>query len=53
MNRYDLAEHFKDEQGINDIPHDNDVIKTLFTDKKLNQLWEKAYKSGFTGKEVL
>ena len=53
MNRYDLAEHFKDEEGINDIPYDKDVTKTLFTDKRLNQLWEKAYKSGFTGEKLL
>lgn len=33
-------------------PSDNHINKSIFKDKKLNKLWEKAEKSGFDQKEL-
>lgn len=33
-------------------PSDNYINKSIFKDKKLNKLWEKAEKSGFDQKEL-
>lgn len=60
MTRYDLVEHFEDvddpskyrpHKPLND-PSENYINKSLFKDKKLNKLWEKAEISGFTTEEL-
>lgn len=33
-------------------PSDNHINKSIFKDKKLNKLWEKAEKAGFDQKEL-
>ncbi|KAJ2947603.1 hypothetical protein O0L34_g17400 [Tuta absoluta] len=58
MANYGLREHFED----NKIRHkeheafnsatDDHINKSLFKDKKLNQLWAKAESSGFTSEEL-
>lgn len=60
MSTYDLLEHFEDTQDKEKLKpykkfHDADdrhINKSLFKDKKLNQLWEKAEVSGFTPEEL-
>lgn len=58
MSSYDLLEHFED---VNDPSQyrlhkpfnqgsDEGINKSLFKDKKLNKLWNKAEHGGFTGK---
>lgn len=57
MSTYGLLEHFEE---VNDpskykqekpfsVPTNKYMNKSLFKDKKLNKLWEKAEASGFTG----
>lgn len=57
MNTYGLLEHFEDvsdakiykpHKDYNDAS-DKHINKSLFKDKKLNKLWDKAERSGFTG----
>jgi len=54
LNTYGLLEYFDDghqpEKATRD--GDNRIHKSLFKDKKLNKLWEKAEKVGFTEKEL-
>jgi len=54
---YGLLEHFEDgsdpknykqHKAFNDASEEH-INKSLFKDKKLNKLWEKAERSGFTG----
>ncbi|XP_017117228.1 alpha-2-macroglobulin receptor-associated protein [Drosophila elegans] len=60
MSSYDLLEHFDDTQDSEKLKpfkkfHDADdrhKNKSLFKDKKLNRLWEKAEISGFTAEEL-
>ncbi|XP_039490955.1 alpha-2-macroglobulin receptor-associated protein [Drosophila santomea] len=60
MSSYDLLEHFDDTQDAEKLKpykkfHDADEKhrnKSLFKDKKLNRLWEKAEISGFTAEEL-
>ncbi|XP_054266492.1 alpha-2-macroglobulin receptor-associated protein [Macrosteles quadrilineatus] len=60
MSTYGLLEHFEE---VNDPskykphkplsgPSDTHLNKSLFKDKKLNKLWEKAERSGFTAEEL-
>ncbi|XP_066993825.1 alpha-2-macroglobulin receptor-associated protein [Anabrus simplex] len=60
MSTYGLLEHFED---VNDPQKnkqhkafnrasDDYINKSLFKDKKLNKLWEKAEKAGFTAEEL-
>lgn len=60
MTRFDLLEHFEDiddpskykrHKPLND-PSENHINKSLFKDKKLNKLWEKAEIAGFTTEEL-
>ena len=57
MSMYGLLEHFEDgsdpknykqHKAFNEAS-DEHINKSLFKDKKLNKLWEKAERSGFTG----
>jgi inhibitor of KinA sporulation pathway (predicted exonuclease) len=57
MSMYGLLEHFEDvgdpkqykqHKAFNDAS-DEHINKSLFKDKKLNKLWDKAERSGFTG----
>ncbi|XP_063995442.1 alpha-2-macroglobulin receptor-associated protein [Diachasmimorpha longicaudata] len=59
MSTYGLLEHFvasedpallKHHKPLND--GSNYVAKDVFEDKRLNQLWAKAEKAGFTGEEL-
>lgn len=61
MSTYGLLEHFEE---VNDPskyklhkplsgPTDKYLNKSLFKDKKLNKLWEKAEASGFTAEELM
>lgn len=58
MSTYDLLEHFEEVNDVNKNKNykpegsssDSYLNKSLFKDKKLNKLWEKAESSGFTGK---
>ncbi|XP_013188175.2 alpha-2-macroglobulin receptor-associated protein [Amyelois transitella] len=58
MNNYGLREHFEDGAGRQkDHPSHNSAIddhinRSIFKDKKLNQLWAKAETSGFTSEEL-
>lgn len=61
MSTYDLLEHFDDTQDPEKYKHHkafsgpvngNYKNKSLFKDKKLNKLWEKAEVSGFTPEEL-
>lgn len=60
MSTYGLLEHFDDTQDPEMYkdhkaysgPVDNYKNKSLFKDKKLNRLWEKAEVSGFTPDEL-
>ncbi|XP_034115943.1 alpha-2-macroglobulin receptor-associated protein [Drosophila albomicans] len=60
MSSYDLLEHFDDTQDVEKIkpykkfhdPEERHKNKSLFKDKKLNRLWEKAELSGFTADEL-
>ncbi|KAH8236495.1 hypothetical protein KR026_003696 [Drosophila bipectinata] len=60
MSTYDLLEHFDETQNVEKLKpykkfHDSDERhknKSLFKDKKLNRLWEKAELSGFTSDEL-
>lgn len=60
MSTYDLLEHFDDTQDPEKYkPYkaysgkvDSYMNKSLFKDKKLNRLWEKAETAGFTQKEL-
>jgi len=57
LNTYTLVEHFEEGQKSDKEPHhhrnsDNHINKSLFKDKKLNKLWEKAEKSGFNEQEL-
>lgn len=57
MSMYGLLEHFEDvsdpkkykqHKAFNEAS-DEHINKSLFKDKKLNKLWDKAERSGFTG----
>lgn len=60
MSTYDLLEHFGDTENHEKVkpyrkfhdPDDKRMNKSLFKDKKLNKLWEKAEISGFTQEEL-
>ncbi|KAH8367424.1 hypothetical protein KR200_000701 [Drosophila serrata] len=60
MSSYDLLEHFDETQDAEKIkpfkkfhdPEERHKNKSLFKDKKLNRLWEKAEISGFTSEEL-
>ncbi|KAF6212875.1 hypothetical protein GE061_010585 [Apolygus lucorum] len=60
MNVYGLLEHFEDVPDARQFkPHDSysgrvddHLNRHLFRDKKLNKLWEKAERSGFTPEEL-
>lgn len=62
MSTYGLLEHFDDTQDPEKYKHHkaysgpventNYKNKSLFKDKKLNKLWEKAEVSGFTPEEL-
>lgn len=60
MSTYGLLEHFDDTQDPEKYKHhkayqgsvDDYLNKSLFKDKKLNKLWEKAEMSGFTPEEL-
>lgn len=60
MSSYDLLEHFEDTQDREKTkpykkfhdPEERHINKSLFKDKKLNSLWEKAEVSGFTAEEL-
>ncbi|XP_055381321.1 alpha-2-macroglobulin receptor-associated protein [Condylostylus longicornis] len=61
MSTYDLLEHFEDTQDpvktkpykkFHDKNDNNYMNKSLFKDKKLNRLWEKAEISGFSAEEL-
>lgn len=60
MSSYDLLEHFDDTQDAEKVKEfaaysgkvDNYKNKSLFKDKKLNRLWEKAEVAGFTPEEL-
>lgn len=58
MSTYGLLEHFdeahdqmklKDYEPLTGTVSDRYLNKSLFKDKKLNKLWDKAENSGFTG----
>ncbi|KAM3959735.1 alpha-2-macroglobulin receptor-associated protein isoform 2-T2 [Aphomia sociella] len=58
MTNYGLREHFEDNVGrqkeysaYNSVLDDH-INRSLFKDKKLNQLWAKAEASGFTSEEL-
>lgn len=60
MSTYGLLEHFQDitdpqklkaHKPLND-PSMTHINKSLFKDKRLNQLWEKAERAGFTAEEL-
>lgn len=60
MSTYGLLEHFQDVndthkvkayKAMND-PSISYINKSLFKDKRLNQLWEKAEKAGFSAEEL-
>lgn len=60
MSTYGLLEHFEDindpkqykqHKAFNEASVDY-INKSLFKDKKLNKLWEKAEKAGFTAEEL-
>jgi len=60
MSMYGLLEHFEDgsdpknykqHKAFNDAS-DEHINKSLFKDKKLSKLWEKAERSGFTAEEL-
>lgn len=61
MSTYDLLEHFEDIQDAKKAKQPNSfneasddyINKSLFKDKKLSKLWDKAEKSGFTSEELL
>ncbi|KAH8243138.1 hypothetical protein KR032_004742 [Drosophila birchii] len=60
MSSYDLLEHFDETQDSEKLkpfkkfhdPEERHKNKSLFKDKKLNRLWEKAEISGFTSEEL-
>ncbi|XP_022210975.1 alpha-2-macroglobulin receptor-associated protein [Drosophila obscura] len=60
MSSYDLLEHFGETEDVEKIkpykkfhdPEERHKNKSLFKDKKLNRLWEKAEVSGFTSEEL-
>ncbi|XP_075148615.1 alpha-2-macroglobulin receptor-associated protein [Haematobia irritans] len=60
MSSYDLLEHFEETEDRDKIkpykkfhdPEERHINKSLFKDKKLNKLWEKAEVSGFTAEEL-
>uniref|UniRef100_A0A1E1VXM2 Alpha-2-macroglobulin RAP C-terminal domain-containing protein n=2 Tax=Pectinophora gossypiella TaxID=13191 RepID=A0A1E1VXM2_PECGO len=58
MSNYGLREHFDDnkmrqkEHPAANSALDDHINKSLFKDKKLNQLWSKAETSGFTSEEL-
>lgn len=58
MGLYGLLEHFEDNadprkyKSPRDSKLDSHINKSLFKDKKLNKLWEKAESAGFTSIEL-
>ncbi|XP_005178016.1 alpha-2-macroglobulin receptor-associated protein [Musca domestica] len=60
MSTYDLLEHFDETEDKEKTkpykkfhdPEERHINKSLFKDKKLNKLWEKAEVSGFTAEEL-
>ncbi|XP_037808616.1 alpha-2-macroglobulin receptor-associated protein-like [Lucilia sericata] len=60
MSSYDLLEHFEETEDKDKVkpykkfhdPEERHINKSLFKDKKLNKLWEKAEVSGFTAEEL-
>lgn len=60
MSSYDLLEHFDDVSDPSKVKaykdksdsSDTHLNKSMFKDKKLNKLWEKAEHSGFTAEEL-
>ena len=60
MSSYDLLEHFEETEDKESLkpykkfhdPEERHINKSLFKDKKLNKLWEKAEVSGFTAEEL-
>lgn len=62
MSTYDLLEHFDETQNRDEVKkykgaidaddHEKYKNKSLFKDKKLNKLWDKAEVSGFTPEEL-
>ncbi|XP_073816667.1 alpha-2-macroglobulin receptor-associated protein [Musca autumnalis] len=60
MSSYDLLEHFDETEDKEKTkpyrkfhdPEERHINKSLFKDKKLNKLWEKAEVSGFTAEEL-
>ncbi|XP_013097698.2 alpha-2-macroglobulin receptor-associated protein [Stomoxys calcitrans] len=60
MSSYDLLEHFEETEDKEKVkpykkfhdPEERHINKSLFKDKKLNRLWEKAEVSGFTAEEL-
>ncbi|XP_059058563.1 alpha-2-macroglobulin receptor-associated protein isoform X2 [Achroia grisella] len=58
MTNYGLREHFEDNVGRQkeyaayNSALDDHINRSLFKDKKLNQLWAKAEASGFTSEEL-
>lgn len=58
MSTYGLLEHFEEVNDPKNYKHHKPLsgpvyasYKSLFKDKKLNKLWEKAENSGFTGSD--
>lgn len=59
MVRYNLMDDMRDENRVgggkeaylNEVS-DQNILKAVFKDKKLNKLWYKAESSGFTGNAV-
>lgn len=55
LSNYGLFEHFIDGEKppkTGHVYHENDINKSIFKDKKLAKLWEKAERSGFSEKEL-
>ncbi|CAG2062315.1 unnamed protein product [Timema podura] len=60
MSTYGLLEHFEDMQDPKQVKQhkayngasDKHINKSLFKDKKLNKLWDKAETGGFTAEEL-
>jgi len=53
LNNFSLSNLFAEEYEADvGADHENRLHKKLFKDKKLNRLWEKAEKSGFTEMEL-
>ncbi|CAL8085858.1 unnamed protein product [Orchesella dallaii] len=58
LQNYGLVHYFEEDEvpekshKTEQNPSDNHINKSIFKDKKLNKLWEKAEKSGFDQKEL-